>query len=239
MGVRFAELDWQRTPMGDISLRRRIEPVSGRQIHEVKLGDEFLMSDLFTAGEEALATLGLAASASPAPEVVVGGLGLGHTAVTALQDSRVRALLVVEALEQVISWHRRELVPLGGRLTGDPRCRLVHGDFFAMAAGDGFDPHRPRRQFDAVLLDIDHSPDHLLRPDNAGFYTEAGLQALSGHLRPGGVFALWSDDPPRDSFRGVLAQVFTDVEAHVVRFPNPVHGGTAANTVYVSRRPAG
>ncbi|SFD72147.1 spermidine synthase [Streptomyces aidingensis] len=236
MGVRFAELDWQPTPMGEISLRRRIEPVTGKPVHEVKLGDEFLMSDLFTAGEEELARLGLAALAEDtSPEVVVGGLGLGYTAATALASSRVASLLVVEALEPVISWHRRGLVPLGGRLAGDARCRLVHGDFFAMAAGDGFDPDRPRRRFDAVLLDIDHSPDHVLRPANAAFYTPEGLRALSRRLRPGGIFALWSDDAPSETFGGILAQVFTEVTAQVVTFPNPLRGGTASNTVYLAR----
>ncbi|WP_165987379.1 spermidine synthase [Streptomyces sp. YIM 98790] len=238
MGVRFAELDWQRTAMGEISLRRRIEPVTGEPVHEVKLGDEFLMSDLFTAGEEELARLGLAAAGGPL-DVVVGGLGLGHTAATALAESRVASLLVVEALGPVISWHEGGLVPLGGRLAGDARCRLVHGDFFAMAAGDGFDPDWPRRRFDAVLLDIDHSPDHVLRAENAAFYTPEGLRSLSRHLRPGGIFALWSDDPPSASFGAVLAQVFTDIAARVVTFPNPLRGGTASNTVYLARHGEG
>ena len=60
MSARFEELDWRPTPMGDISLRRRRDPVSGDEVYEVKLGDEFLMSSLFTAGEIALTRLGLA-----------------------------------------------------------------------------------------------------------------------------------------------------------------------------------
>ncbi|HET6634338.1 MAG TPA: spermidine synthase, partial [Streptomyces sp.] len=171
MSARFEELDWQPTPMGEISLRRRRDPASGEDVYEVKLGDEFLMSSLFTAGEIALAELGLAASPESELDVVVGGLGLGYTAQAALEEPRVRSLVVVDALGEVIDWHRRALVPLGGRLSSDPRCRLVHGDFFAMAGEtSGFDPGTPGRRFHAILLDVDHSPRHVLHPSHAALY---------------------------------------------------------------------
>jgi hypothetical protein len=54
-------------------------------------------------------------------------------------------------------------------------------------------------------------------------------------LHPGGVFALWSDDPPDPDFEAVLAEVFDQSEASVVRFPNPLTGGHSTNTVYVAR----
>ena len=65
--------------------------------------------------------------------MVVGGLGLGYTARAALENAAVRSLIVVDALAEVIEWHEQGLLPLGKELTGDPRCRLVHGDFFAMS----------------------------------------------------------------------------------------------------------
>ncbi|PGH47462.1 spermidine synthase [Streptomyces sp. Ru87] len=237
MSARFEEIDWRPTPLGDISLRRRRDPASGSDVYEVKLGDEFLMSSLFTAGEIALTRLGLAGLPDGELDVAVGGLGLGYTARTALDDSRVRSLTVVEALDAVIEWHRRHLVPLGEGLTSDPRCRLVRGDFFA-AVDDpaGLDPHRPGQLFDAILLDIDHSPRHVLNPRHAALYRPAGLRALAGRLRPGGVFALWSNDPPDEEFTSVLAEVFTAPEAHTVGFENPLQGGTATNTVYVATK---
>ncbi|MBW1596312.1 spermidine synthase [Streptomyces sp. JJ38] len=240
MSARFEEIDWRPTPKGDISLRRRRDPVTGQDVHEVKLGDEFLMSSLFTVGEEELARLGLSPLRGPGVEldVVVGGLGLGYTARTVLRDDRVRSLLVVEALGEVIAWHERGLVPLGEELAADPRCRFVHGDFFAMTETEGFDPERPDRRFDAVLLDVDHAPDQVLHPSHAPFYEPAGLRALAARLRPGGVFALWSDDPPSEDFGAVLAEVFAEWAAHVVTFDNPLRGGTSSNTVYVARTPA-
>ncbi|MET7736985.1 spermidine synthase [Streptomyces sp. NPDC005402] len=235
MGLRFEEIDWRPTPIGDISLRRRRHPESGEDVYEVKLGDEFLMSSLFTAGEIALAELALAKLPGAELDVAVGGLGLGYTAGAALDDPRVRSLTVIDALAEVIDWHRRGLVPLGARLTSDTRCRLVHGDFFAMAADPhGLDPEQPGRRFHAILLDVDHSPRHVLHPRHAALYEPAGLRALAGHLHPDGLFALWSNDPPDDQFTTTLSAVFAQVAAHVVEFDNPLQGGTATNTVYLA-----
>lgn len=239
MSVRFEEIDWRPTAMGDISLRRRRDPASGSDVYEVKLGDEFLMSSLFTAGEIALAELALAELPGTELDIAVGGLGLGYTAAAVLDDPRVRSLTVIETLAEVIDWHQRGLVPLGARLTADARCRLVEGDFFAMAAdAGGLDPREPGRRFDAVVLDVDHSPRHVLHPRHAALYQPAGLRALSEHLRPDGVFALWSNDPPDKQFTAVLTEVFPQSAAHVVTFDNPLQGGTSTNTVYVSRHAA-
>jgi spermidine synthase len=239
---RVEELAWEPTTMGEISLRRRLDPVTGVDVLEVKLGDEFLMSSLFTVAEEELARLGLAMTGAPADggtpplDVVVGGLGLGYTALTVLEDARVGSLVVVDALAEVIDWHRAGLIPAGAVLTADPRCRLVHADFFAALASDeGLDPHTPGRRWDAVLVDIDHSPRHLLNPGHASFYTPAGLQRLNEHLKPGGVFALWSNDPPDDAYLELLRSLLVDVRADVIAFPNPLQGRDATNTVYLGR----
>ena len=236
-GKRFEELDWQRTPMGEVSLRRRLEPSLLVDVYEVRLGEEYLMSSLFTVAEVELARLGLAAVEGTGLGVVVGGLGLGWTARAALADPRVGALHVVEALQPVISWHERELLPLAGELVHDPRCTMVLGDFFALVAEGSFGPGVPGR-LDAVLLDVDHSPRHVLHPSHAGFYEAAGLRRLRALLRPGGVFALWSDDRPDTAFSDVLGDVFASVHAHVVAFANPLTGGESANTVYVATAPA-
>jgi spermidine synthase len=235
MSAHFEELDWRPTPMGVISLRRRRELSLGRDVYEIKLDDDFLMSSLFTVAEIALARLGLTELPGTDLDVVVGGLGLGYTAQAVLEQPGVRSLVVIEALGEVIEWHQRELLPLGARLTSDPRCRLVQGDFFSMAdASSGLDPEVPGRRFHAILVDIDHSPRHVLHPSHAAFYEPAGLRRLAGHLHPGGVFALWSNDPPDEHFNAALTEVFADAQAHVVTFPNPLQGRDATNTVYVA-----
>ncbi|MEU5884070.1 spermidine synthase [Spirillospora sp. NPDC047279] len=236
MIARFEEIDWCPTAKGAISLRRRRDPSSGTEVYEVKLDDDFLMSSQFTAGEIALARLGLEPLPDADLDVIVGGLGLGYTAHAVLEDPRVRSLIVVEALDEVIGWHQRHLVPLGAGLTSDPRCRLLQADFFSLAADPGgFDSAVPGRRFHAIVVDIDHSPHHLLDPAHAAFYRPDGLRALTGRLHPGGVFALWSNDPPDEHFTTDLAQTFHESQAHVIEFPNPLQERTATNTVYIAR----
>jgi spermidine synthase len=244
VSVNFEEFDFRPTPMGVLSLRRRRQLSTGVDVYEIKLGDEFLMSSLFTVAEIALARLGLAELTRTDPartdlDVVVGGLGLGYTAHAVLENPRVRSLVVVDALPEIIEWHEQGLLPLGQQLTGDPRCRLVHGDFFALSAqADGFDPAAPRRRFDAVLVDIDHSPRKLLHPRHAALYEPKGLASLAEHLQPGGVFALWSNDPPDDAFNAVLSGVFATSAAHVVTFNDAQGDPGASNTVYVGTNAA-
>ena len=237
----FEELDFRPTPIGDLILRRRrMAMLDDLIVYEVLLGDGYLMSSLFHDVEEALADLGLAAVEGEALQVVVGGLGLGYTAVAALRDARVKELLVVDVMQPVIEWHEKGMVPLGETLTSDARCRFVHADFFAQAASPelGFDPVQPGRKFHAVLLDIDHSPEKLLDERNGAFYSADGLRRFAEQLLPGGVFALWSDDAPEEKFLSHLAEVFETAQAHVVKFPNPLLERDSVSTVYVARKSA-
>jgi spermidine synthase len=233
MGAMFEELDRQVTPMGEISVRRRLDPILRSDVYEVKLGDEHLMSNVFTAAEIALADLALAELDRDGLDVVVGGLGLGYTARAALADPRVRSVDVVEALPAVIDWHQRRILPDADELMDDDRCQLVEGDFFAAVAdGRPFRTGGPDRH-DAILLDIDHTPTHVLHPTHAAFYTAAGLARLAERLQPGGVFGLWSDRPD-DDFLATARSVFTSCEEHEIRFPNHHTGGEGTNTVYVA-----
>ena len=92
--------------------------VTGLDIYEIKLGDEFLMSSRFTVAEIELARLGLAALGRADLDVVVGGLGLGYTAQAVLENPSVRSLIVVDALAEVIEWHEQGLLPLGQAADG-------------------------------------------------------------------------------------------------------------------------
>jgi len=231
----FEELDFQPTPLGDLVLRRRTVAMLGNlEVHEIMLGDSFLMTSMFHAVEDAVSALALRELGGAPCDAIVGGLGLGYTAVAALAFPEVRSLRVVEFLQPVIDWHRRGLVPLGPPLTADPRCTLAQGDFFALAVSpDGFDSGR---KYHAILLDIDHTPRDHLATANAGFYTTASLRAMAAHLHPGGVFSMWSDDPPDEDFMSVLRTAFATVRAEVVTFPNPLQDRDAAGTVYLARK---
>ena len=171
----FEELDYQVTPLGTLVLRAPAGLAEGGDIYEIKLNDDFLMSSKFTASEEALARLALEELDMPGLKIVVGGLGLGYTAATALESPNVRLDAgPSDAMQPIIEWHEQGLLPLGKLLSPDPRCRFVLGDFFAMAlsAETGFDPDEPASRFHAIMLDIDHSPAHVLLPSNAALYTQ-------------------------------------------------------------------
>ena len=240
MSLNFEVLDFLPTPIGDLMLRRRRMPQFGDlDIYEVKLGEDFLMTSLFHEAESQLAYKGLAAiDKSEELHIVVGGLGLGYTAHAALEDSRVGSLIVIDYLEAVIGWHEQHKVPVAKELCDDPRCRFHHADFFALAANPqaGFDPDQPNKRYDAILLDIDHTPENLLDPGNASLYSIEGLTLLREHLASDGIFAMWADGAPNTTFRERLTEVFSHAVGHTIEFDNPITGGTSVGAVYVAKR---
>ena len=152
MSKNFEELDYQKTALGELILRRRVmHSLGDLDVYEVKLGDAFLMSSLFHEVEVALSHL-------RAGGIGGNGLGCGGGRIGARLHGGGGAGTSGGALAPgggcappVIGWHQRGLVPLGPELTGDARCRLVEGDFFARAASaEGFDAEQPGRRFDAI-----------------------------------------------------------------------------------------
>lgn len=228
----YEELDHALTPWGELVLVRRRVPGGGPlPAYEVKLGGALLMSSRVTESERALATLALAPRGAAPARVLVGGLGLGYTAVEALEQPCTASLEVMDLLPQVIGWHVRGLVPLGARLTGDPRCRLTEADVFArlLAPPPSTGPER-----DAVLLDVDHTPEALLRPEHKGFYSEAGLACAARHLAPGGVLGVWSALAPEQAFLRRLSRVFARARAEAVTFWNPNNDAEETNSIYLA-----
>ncbi len=245
----FEELDRAVTPLGELILRRReVLSLDRAEVFEVKLAGEFLMSSIVNDAEIALAELALPLLACDRCDVLIGGLGLGHTAKAALEAEKVATVTVIEYLQRVISWHQRELVPLGRSLTQDARCRLVHDDFFAVVGSPASHADRPAaprpealadlasKRFHAILLDIDHSPQCLLHAGHAAFYTSEGFTRLTDHIQPGGVFALWSADPPEESLTGGLSSAFATIQVRETKFYNPLLNLYDVNYIVVAQR---
>ncbi|MFT5197973.1 MAG: spermidine synthase [Planctomycetota bacterium] len=230
MPTSYEELDVRQTTLGELLLRRRI-PVSmpGRWIYEVKLDERFLMSSLVHDSEDELARLSLEKLEGDQWRVLVGGLGLGYTAAAALNWGQVESVDVVEFLPEVIDWHRRDLVPTASTLNSDERCHILQGDCFQ------FIREQASGGYDAVLIDIDDSPEHLLSASHGSFYSEEGLTQARGALRPGGVFALWTAGEELPHFLERMRRVFGSVEAEAVEFNNPLHSFEDVNTVYVAQ----
>ena len=230
MALLFEELDYQKTPLGELVLRRRSSPsLPGELVYEVTIDGEMLMSSTVNASERALARLALEGRDDRPLDVLVGGLGLGYTAAEALEHPNVQRLVVIELLTPVIAWHHERLVPMAETLMDDQRCFLLAGDFFEHVGQAGIE-----QQYDAILLDIDHSPDSWLQARHGDFYSTAGLRGLASCLRPGGVFALWSAWKPAGEFLDLLGTVFRSVTNHEVTFFNPHVNKMDSNWVVIA-----
>ncbi|MGY1839493.1 MULTISPECIES: spermidine synthase [unclassified Modestobacter] len=176
-------------PQGEVVLRRRTAE-DGTGHLELIVDGVFAMDDVDTSTERALATEALARCAGTELRVLVGGLGLGWTAATALADPRVTLVDVAELQPALVGWAGDGLLPAlpADALTADPRLRLHTADVAAHLADHP-------GTYDAVLLDVDNGPAFLVHQRNAGLYEAPGLTRALGALRPGGVLAVWASDP--------------------------------------------
>ena len=61
---------------------------------------------------------------------------------------------------------------------------------------------------------------------------------MTAHLKPGGVFGLWSNQRPDSAFSERLETVFGSARAEPLTFHNPLQGRDYTQTVYLARTPA-
>lgn len=213
--MNFEILAYEETPLGLLCLRRReILSRPGTLVTEVTLDHEFLMSSYLTASERALAELGL--ERVPDGEelrVLIGGLGLGYTAASALDSVMVNHVEVVEFLPQVISWLESDLVPLAERLNADQRLEVTHGDIYERLSRQG------KQEFGLIAIDVDHSPEDVLGQQSRGFYSCEGLMRAKSHLTQGGVLGVWSYDESSPLLAN-MQEVFETVNVEKVTVMN-------------------
>ena len=203
MSRRFEELDWQQTPMGEISLRRRLEPhAAGRRLRgQARRGVPHVepvhrrrdRAGPPRAGRRRRATASTSSSAAWASATPRSPRS---------RTPRVRSLAVVEALAEVIAWHERRLLPDVDGLTADPRTRLVAGRLLRARGGRGR-LRRRRRPDRAPRRPPRHRPHPAARaaPQPRGLlHRRRAARGCAATCTPGGVFALWSDDPPDEDF---------------------------------------
>ncbi|MBL1108366.1 spermidine synthase [Streptomyces sp. 5-8] len=209
-------LDRHDGPYGEVVLRRH-----GALLQIIANGC-FLMDTSDGRSERLLVDAARnALDGRPAPEVLIGGLGVGFSLAHAAADPRWGRITVVEREPAVIGWHRDgPLAGVSADALADPRTTIVEADLVTYV-------NETSDTFDALCLDIDNGPGWTVTADNDGLYAPAGLAACARVLRPGGVLAVWSAQPSAD-FEGTLRnagfqQVRTE-EVPVARgVPDVVH----------------
>jgi len=206
----LAILAYEDTPLGPLCLRRReLLSSPGTIVTEVTLNHEFLMSSFNTDSEREISNQAIQIHGGKELTALVGGLGLGYTAYELLKHSSVVSVEVVEFLSPVIDWMRQGLIPLSGELNKSEKLSVSLGDVYERLRG------KPTRQFDLIVIDVDHSPDDQLSDKQHPFYTESGLALAKEHLSEGGVLAIWSYAESSD-FADALHRVFDRVEVQPV-----------------------
>lgn len=206
----------EQTSIGMIALRtRELVKQPGTLVTELTIDHTLLMSSYNLDSEVAFSTSGIAHHGGEGLSVLVGGLGLGHTADALLGSDKVASVEVVEFLEPIIGWLDQGLLPLSEKLTGDSRFSVVHGDVYGRLAGP------VANAFDLIVVDVDHSPTEPLGDESAHFHTDAGLELAKRHLAPGGVMGVWSCGP-NDEFAAAMKRVFTHGSVEGVEFFNVI-----------------
>lgn len=209
----------------------------GAEMRLMREGDEFtivlentdLMSTRVNASEEALATMTCARLRDPAaPQLLIGGYGMGFTLRAALRMLGPRASVIVsELVPEVIEWARGPMTEITAACLNDARVTLVYEDVGIMIQG-------ARAAYDAILLDVDNGPDGLIHGGNDYLYSGEGLEAAMAALKPGGTLSVWSAWPD-EGFTQRLRTAGFAVEQVIVN--EAADGAGASHVIWFAIRP--
>jgi spermidine synthase len=169
---------------GELRLMRRGAEFS------IRLGQNELMNSRLGGSEAALATIACGRMRGrQAPQLLIGGLGMGFTLRAALAAVGTEARIVVaELVPAVVAWARGPMAEVSGQSLADPRVSIRESDVGQLIRSGP-------SAYDAILLDVDNGPEGLSRTANDALYDAKGLNAARAALRPGGVLAVWSSGP--------------------------------------------
>ena len=184
-------LDNADTEEGRLELRQR-----GEKDFLITIDNRVLMTSTANRSEQSLAELACRAMRNQTdPRVLIGGLGMGYTLKAALDNLPAEAKVVVAELNPVVlQWCAGPIAHLTDGAVNDPRVTVEIADVSTLitAAAMGGDAGR----FDAIILDLYEGP-HEEAAEYDHLYGDAALELSGTALRPGGVFAIWSEDPDK------------------------------------------
>ena len=208
------------TDEGELQLRQR-----GPREFLIVIAGRVLMTSSERVSEQALATLACAPIADRlAPRVLIGGLGMAYTLRAALDALPATAAVVVAELNpMVVAWCRGPLAALADDAVFDPRVRVEIADVAAAIAS------APRASYDAIMIDLYEGPHAATQRNNDPFYGTDALRRSHDALAPGGMFAVWAEEPDAAFARRFLAAGF-ETSSHRL-------GKTRRHVVYLGRMP--
>jgi spermidine synthase len=217
-------LDTAQIPGGDgkLYLKQRGTEFS------ITLDHNELMNSRLSGSEEALATIACASLRDhEAPQILIGGLGMGFTLRAALAalgpDARIT---VAELVPAVLVWAHGPMANIFGACLTDPRVHIQETDVGHLIQSNA-------SAFDAIVLDVDNGPQGLTRKANDALYDIKGLSAACASLRPGGILAVWSAGPNRKFIWRARTAGF-DIDE--VKVPANKSGGGARHVIWIAAR---
>ena len=218
-------LDTAQTP-GDGSELRLYERDNE---FSIKVGNYELMNSRVYGSEAALGKLGCQKIAKhPRARILIGGLGMGDTVRSALDELGDTAqVAVAELIPEVVQWNRGVLAGLAGHPLDDERVSVHEFDVAELIK-------TPEGGYNAILLDVDNGPQGLTVKENDWLYSPNGLDTTFAALKPKGVLAVWSSGPEA-AFAKRLRRAGFEVEEVGLRARGKSKGG-AHYTVYLAER---
>jgi spermidine synthase len=150
-----------------------------------------LMNSRAQRSEMALGTLGCRGLQSrPDPRVLIGGLGMGITLRAALDALPATAEVIVAELNpKILDWCRGPLAALTAGAASDPRVTVIIADVADLIR------QAASASFDAVILDLYRGPHPRTDRRNDPIYGSLAIERTRKALKPGGIFAVWGENP--------------------------------------------
>jgi len=210
------------TPEGLLELRQR-----GERSCLITIAGRVLMTSDAHRSEDELARLACAQLAGRVqPRLLLGGLGMGYTLRAALDALPAAAQVTVVDLNRVVvDWCRGPIAGLTGRAIEDPRVEVLVADVAQVIAA------ARHGSLDAIVLDLYEGPHEATSRSATSLYGSPALQRARAALVPGGVLAIWSEEPDRP-FETRLAAAGFAVKRH------RAGKGGRAHIIYMGIRPA-
>ena len=197
----------------------------------IKAGSYELMNSRLHGSEDALAKLACQKiTQHPEARILIGGLGMGYTVRSALNELGTKAQVVVaELVPAVVKWNRGFLTRLAGSPLEDNRVTLHVTDVALMIK-------KAKCDYNAILLDVDNGPQALTRKDNDSLYSLKGLKTAFTALRPKGVLSIWSSGPEPAFARRLRKAGFEPDEVRVPARGGGMSKGGAHHIIWIAMR---